>query len=92
MVYFLNPPPQEEITNITCHHKKPNIGIPHCPPLFPLIQTVQFFKSPAVPELGIPPVPSNIKLKFKDNDLDDDDLCVYHYDNKCVPFIDAFSV
>ena len=58
-------------------------------PSFSIETNRVLLQPPAVPAVGIPPIPSNKKFKFKDYDLDDDARCGYDYDNQCGTFLDA---
>ena len=44
-----------------------------------------------IPAVGISPVPSNRKLKFKDCHLENDTQCGYDSDNQCIKFLDTVA-
>ena len=50
-------------------------------PLVSIEMNRELFQSPIIPEVGIPPVTSNKKLKFKGYDYNNDSQCGYDSDN-----------
>ena len=64
---------------------------PTSPPSFPINTNCALLQSPAVPAIGIPPIPPKKKFKFKNYDSDNDACCGCDSDNQCGNFLDAVA-
>ena len=68
-----------------------NYSNPTSPPSVSIEMNHALLTYTSVPEVGIPPVPSRKKFKFKGYTLDDDAQCGYDSDNECGLFLGAVA-